>query len=237
MTLTRPTLLLTRPEDAARRFLGQLDPALVAQSAVCISPLIRIVPRTDPVETGTARGLIFTSANAVRAAEHVFIGRDLPAYCVGGATASAARQAGWIAHQIGPDADALVVGLIRERPDGPLVHLRGRHARGDIAQRLTACDLPTREHVIYDQIALPLSSEALRFLDNPGPKIAPVFSPRTACLLADATDRPLVLAALSPAVAGAFGDRPGCTIHIAASPDARSMGALVEKLMQSALSG
>lgn len=238
MSLPKPTLLLTRPEAASRRFIGQLDPVIMAQVEVVISPLIRIACRTDPISFEGIRGLIFSSANGVLSAKSVTDRRDLPCFCVGLATTRAARQAGWTAHQAGQDADTLVAALCRDKPDAPLLHLRGEHGRGNVAQRLTERGLITREQVIYEQLAEPLTPEAQKALQGSGPVIAPLFSPRTAQLFAAQTPRRAVtVAALSAAVAQEVAGNASIRAHVAAQPDAQAMGQLVEKLLQSTLAG
>lgn len=167
------TLLLTRPLPASLRFHEELKAAGVSCPAV-ISPLIRIEPL--PVGDLSADvGLIFTSENGVRASGAV-AGR---AWVVGSRTAQAAREAGLTVKHVAPDADALVAYLLANRPDCPLLHLRGEHARGEIAKRVDA-----GEQVVYRQHEMRLSDEALALLAGGGTVIVPLFSPRTAMLLA-----------------------------------------------------
>jgi uroporphyrinogen-III synthase len=221
-----PALILTRPEAASRQFLQTLNADLRARLQVVISPVLRIVPVGGPVDPGAARGIVFTSANAVQAD----LPRDLPCFCVGAATTRAARAAGWDAQQSGTDADSLVARLLADRLAGPLLHLRGRHARGDVAARLSAGGIACAEQVVYDQLAQPLSGEALTALGDAA--ILPVFSPRSAELIAPQlpAQGDVRIAALSPAVAAIFTGLSARQVHVCARPDAGAMRDLVEKL-------
>jgi uroporphyrinogen-III synthase len=124
------------------------------------------------------------------------------------------------------------------RPDAPLLHLRGRHARGDIAGQLGAAGLPVREQIVYDQKSLPLSDAALACLKGPAPVIVPLFSPRSARLFAGAYPGPVAaVAAISHAVADALPDGFARYVAVAEAPNGEAMLSLLEKLVASAVSG
>ena len=169
---------------------------------VVIAPVMDIVPREPgpPVVGGT---LVFSSANGVAAAAGQGLSRALPVVTVGEATARAARAAGWQARCAGPTADALVAALVADPPAGPLLHLHGAHARGDVATRLRRAGIDARDRVIYDQPERPLTAEARAALAGAEPVILPIFSPRSAALLSRDVKAlaPLHVIALSPAVA------------------------------------
>ena len=85
------------------------------------------------------------------------------------------------------------------------------------------------ERVAYAQEAQPLTAQAVALLQGDKPVIAPIFSPRTAEILAAECRRitataPLIVIAMSPAVAEAARDF-AATVIVAAHPDADSMGA------------
>jgi uroporphyrinogen-III synthase len=144
-----PLLLLTRPRPAARRFLDACEEALWEPIPAILSPVLAIRPLLLEVGERPA-ALILTSENgAARAGELGLAG--LPAWCVGPRTAQAAREAGLEAVEAGPDAEGLLAALLAARPQGPLLHLRGEHARGDLAPRLRAGGLEAREAVAYAQ--------------------------------------------------------------------------------------
>ena len=89
-------LLLTRPQQDAQRTAAALS---LQGHQVEIAPLLHIAPVADAaLGSGPWSGLIFTSANAVRAVEglaSVAALAGLPAFAVGERTAAAARAAGF----------------------------------------------------------------------------------------------------------------------------------------------
>ncbi len=215
-------LLMTRPEAAAARFVEALPVPLKAQLDVLYSPLIRICPLPQPAEAGSACGVIFTSINGVAAAAG---SQGLPAYCVGEATARAARKKGWHASACGGTAEALIETLIAKAPQGPLIHFRGAHARGNIASRLMAAGLECAEKVIYEQVLDPLTTAATAVLVGPTPVLVPLFSPRTAqhfSKLCPAEARPILLA-LSNAVAQPLKTLNYKDLQICSEPTAKAM--------------
>lgn len=222
MSEQNPVVLLTRPRPASERFAEALAARIGVAPRVVISPLLGIVPMPDARDDISAGAAIFTSANAVAAARPL----GLPAFCVGEATTRAALRAGWQAVCLGENAEALIDALARNPPGtGPLMHLRGRHQRTDIAGRLTARGIACTDRVLYDQRLIPLNSEAQDCLAGPDPVIAPLFSPRTARQFAETAqslDR-VYAVALSPAVADCLKTRALGEVICAARPDTEAM--------------
>lgn len=238
MTVQRPILLLTRPRGASDALAADIALRLGDTVGVVVSPMIEIVHLPGPLALTGVRGLIFTSVNGVKAAAALTHDRDLPAYCVGPSTTRQADAAGWRAEMAGPDAEALVRRLRALRPDAPLLHLRGRHARGDIAGQLGAVGLPVREQIVYDQRPLPLTGAAMACLQGSAPVIVPLFSPRSARLFAEASPGPVAaVAAISHAVADALPDGLARRVAVAEAPNGEAMLSLLEKLAASAVSG
>ncbi|SCY81190.1 uroporphyrinogen-III synthase [Paracoccus tibetensis] len=209
-----PPLLLTRPEADARRFAALLPgwPAVIA-------PILRIEPVAhDAQALAEAPGLVFTSAHAVPAAG---AGRGRPAICVGAQTGAAARAAGFSVTE-GQGTAASLLPLIAAA-SVPLIHPHGRHL---------ARALPVPGMVVYDQVPQPLGAEAEALLAGAAPVILPVFSPRSARLLAEAvaTARaPLWLAAISAAADDAFA-APAAQRALAPAPSAAGMVAAIRGL-------
>lgn len=227
---------MTRPQEAAERFVSALPRAIGRRLTPVYSPLITIAPFVQAIDLGDARGLIFTSVNGVAIAATQMHRRDLPCYCVGESTTKAARQAGWSADFAGPTAEALIESLHRNQPVAPLLHLRGTHSRGAVAARLTAMGCLTREQVIYDQPLLPLTQEALIALNGSDPVLAPLFSPRTARQFANqhVGGAPLHLAALSSAVAKSVKHLKSISIIVSPTPNSTAMAQLVGQMIESA---
>ena len=123
--------------------------------------------------------------------------------------------------EVAPEAEALLAVLLRDRPAGRIVHLRGTQSRGRIAERLREAGLTCDEAITYRQDARPLTAEAATLLAGPAPVVAPLASPRTAALLADLGPfaAPLCVVALSVAVAEAAGPLMPVSLTVAARPD------------------
>lgn len=182
----RQTLLLTRPAEQSRAFAEALEAALPGRFAPVIAPLLRIAPAEVTLDLSGAAGLLFSSANGVEQFAARVADRRLPALCVGEMTAEAARRAGFAAESAGGDVVALAaLAIARHRPGaGAFVHVRGRHAAGDLIGRLAAAGVPARAAEIYDQVPCPLSDDAGRLFTDGSIRIITLFSPRSAALLA-----------------------------------------------------
>ena len=231
MTATPPTILITRPADQSESFAAGLRARIAPEVPLILSPLLEIVP--VPFRLPAApRFLVLTSVHAAEAAGRAGLG-PLPAFCVGDRTAEAARAGGFMPHSAAGDAAALLALLKEARPNGPGLYLRGRHAASDIAEDLNSAGIDTFSIVAYDQVPRPLSAAARGALEAAAPVILPVFSPRSARLLAAEAARataPLDLIAISAATAAAW-DGPPVVCAIAAVPDGAAMeDAVVERV-------
>jgi len=234
-----PHLLLTRPRPQSERFAESLRAELPGLR-VTIAPLMAIV--LDPPAPGAAEGIagvIFTSENGGAGFAAGCARRDLPVWCVGPRTARAAREAGFAeVHEGGGDARALIATLLDQRPEGPLLHARGSHAAADISGALRDAGIGARDLVVYDQRAQPLPPEGAALLAGAGDVVVPVFSPRSARLLAehlppDGNGARLHLIAISAAAAQPLAGHDAIHAqHIVSAPDARAMHSMVAKVMR-----
>ena len=211
---------MTRPRTAADRFVSEMPAPLRSQLSPLFSPLLEIVPVTGWQDITAEEVAIFTSRNGV---VHGPDGNGRTAYCVGVATTAQARDRGWAAQRAGADASDLVATILADAPDRPLVHIRGTHTRGDVAERLAAMGQAVRDCVVYDQRLLPLTQHAQDALTGKTATIVPLFSPRTALQFArqapSLTSTQVI--ALSPAVAEAA--TPLLVDHVCMRPDAAAM--------------
>jgi uroporphyrinogen-III synthase len=215
-------LLLTRPEEASRRFLAACEAAHQGPIRAIIAPVLAIRPLEVRL-SGRPSALILTSANGAARAGEMDLGA-LPAWCVGPQTAATARRLGFEAVEAGPDADGLVDAVLRARPVGRLLHIRGEHARGDIAERLREAGLDVGEITAYRQEALAPTAEARAALEGRQPLVVPLFSPRSAALLAAWDPRaPLRVVAISDAVAEAARPLVPESVRVARSPASEAM--------------
>lgn len=234
MSGDRPLVLLTRPRAQSERFARTLADRVGPAVEVAIAPVMEIATVEGEIPLEGVGGLVFTSENGVAAFARATPDRSLPAYCVGDRTAAAARDAGLKARSARGTAVELIETIAADPPKGQLLHLRGEHARGDVAGALVARGLPAAERVVYAQRALPLPARLGERIAAAPATIVPLFSPRSAGLVAewlDAPPRRLVLVTMSPAVTAAWtGPRPDL-LREAPRPDADAMlQALVEAI-------
>jgi uroporphyrinogen-III synthase len=181
------TLILTRPREQAEAFAAAVEARLPGRFRSVIAPLLDIVPVDAALDLDGLQGLLFTSANGVAVFAARTAERGLPAWCVGEMTAAAARQAGFAAQSADGDVEALAaqVAAIHRPGGGAFLHVRGRHAAGDLVGRLAAHGIAVRPAELYDQQPRPLDPAVAPLLRRGAPVVA-VFSPRSARLLAEA---------------------------------------------------
>lgn len=223
----RPTLLLTRPKAQSLRFADGFRARFGGDWPVLVAPLMEIAPlMRDAGED--ADGLILTSANALPSLAPA---RGRLAWCVGAATAQAAARAGFRT-EVAQGDGASLARLMRARgAQGRLFHAHGRHLSVDL-QALMAGQpgLEIDAAAVYDQVALPPPPALLDLLAGETPVLAPVFSPRSAALLADVPRRaPVWLAAISDAAARAF--PAPARLATAPGPDADGVLAALGELL------
>jgi uroporphyrinogen-III synthase len=146
-------LLVTRPEPEG----GRTAVLLRARGhEVWLAPLLRIEPVADPVfGPGPWAGVVFTSANAVRAAASHRRSSELaglPAYAVGARTRQAAVEAGF-AGTVSAEGDVDdLARLIAAEAGGaglPLLYFAGNDRAGDLAAALGKALLSVETVVAY----------------------------------------------------------------------------------------
>lgn len=232
MTDPRPTLLLSRPRAESRAFAAAFRARHGADWPVIVAPVLELAP-TGAVVPGFDIA-IFTSRHAVAA---LAPGGGRRAYCVGARTAEAARAAGFSV-QAGAGTAADLLDLIRaERPAGRLLHARGDTVAVPLAEQLTLAGLETQEAVVYHQQPQPFAPDLLDRINAAGRLVAPVFSPRSAQLLAQrlaGLRLKLSVAAISPAVARAAQALHPDRIAVAPQPDRAGVEAAVSRLLGAA---
>lgn len=229
--MTKPTLLMTRAMPASQQFVAGLDPQLMQDVTVLMSPMLDIVPTRNTPASENYSAVIFTSSNGVLYAPP---GAGRTAHCVGTRTAEQAKAGGWRVDLVCRDAQELIAALIKRAPLGPFLHIAGAHRRGDIAQTLCAANLPTQVHVAYTQPLLPLTQAAKSALFGEGRVIVPLFSPRVAAHFASQAvcNAQVHILTMSRAVADALGQSCAGRVHIAPDPTGQEMREGVENLLR-----
>ncbi len=224
-----PTLVLTRPEAQSRALAAELAAELGPNIPIVISPVLEIEGTGTAVDLSGYAGVILTSANAVRFAPDL---AGIRAYCVGERTAEAARNAGADVKLVAQNADDLVARL---KGPGPLIHLRGEYARGQIADRLKSAGIDTHEAVIYRQNDCPLSEEARELIEGETAVILPLYSPRSAELVGAQVEhvgRRVRALAISLEAAKRWRAETGTDAEICPWPTGAEMRTMIEAALQ-----
>lgn len=176
-------VLLTRPLEDSRAVAEALRPDGIP---CLIWPLTRIEPMAAAVAVpaGTG-GLLFTSANAVRAFAGVEGRRDLPALCVGEATAEAARRAGFGDVRSADGDSRALCELARRSRISAFLHPHGRDAAGDLADWLRESGQKVTEAVLYRAVeAGPPPTPVAAALAAGAVNLVTVWSRRAGAILA-----------------------------------------------------
>lgn len=151
MSVRRKKIWITRAQPAAaataERVRGLGHDALVA-------PLLAVHDLEDvEIDLSGVAALAFTSANGVRAFAARSGDRALKVFAVGGATAQAARQAGF-GSVLSSDGDVAVLarGIAARRGElkGAVLHAGAADLAGDLAGALSAQGVEARRLILYE---------------------------------------------------------------------------------------
>ena len=119
-----------------------------------VAPLLAVKPLADvDIDLRGVAALAFTSANGVRAFADKSPRRDLTVFAVGPATAEAAKTAGFGTIETADgDSSALAakVAATLKPDDGPLLHVAGSVAAGDLAGDLRGRGYTVERVALYD---------------------------------------------------------------------------------------
>jgi uroporphyrinogen-III synthase len=183
MSGRRKKIWITRAQPGAdataERVRGLGHDALVA-------PLLA-VHELENVEIDLAgvAALAFTSANGVRAFADKSAVRDLRVFCVGGATAQAARQAGFRAVlSTDGDVEALAQGIAARRGElkGCVLHAGAVELAGDLVGALERQAIEGRRLTLYETRPVAIAEAELKMLLKADAVL--LHSPRAARALA-----------------------------------------------------
>ena len=192
--MSTKTVLITRAQPGAARTASKLH-ALGYEPV--LSPVLETewLAQEDGLDIAGIDALIFTSAKGVRGFANLSDVRDIPAWCVGEATAEAACEAGLAAvkHADGNAGD-LFERLVSQAAKGTrFLHLGNEAAAGDLSARLSEAGLPSRFKALYRmQNAKALSNAASRAIQSGLPLGVLIHSAKGAeSFLALSKDMPL----------------------------------------------
>ncbi len=182
MTGPRRHILITRPKDDAEVLAADLKKRGFTP---LIAPMLSIRSIADAaLVTRGIQGVLFTSANGVRAFAARSDRRGLTVWCVGPATASTAREAGF--HDVrtaGGNVQELAKMVIENvKPsEGALLHAAGSTVAGDLAGLLSKAGFTVDRATLYEAVpASSLPAEAAEALAARTVRAVLFFSPRTA---------------------------------------------------------
>lgn len=222
-----PTVLITRPADAAERFRAALK-----QSAGPFRSLI--LPAFEIVSSGASIpdfdvGIFTSRAGIVFAPK----GRNRVAYCVGDATADAATRSGYRAHSAQGSASDLCQVILEQAPQDKLLHIRGEVSLGDVMATLSAGGLQCSEVVAYRKDPKRLDRNMLEPVAEAKKLIVPLFSAETVSIIGswDVDFSPATAVSISAAVGHVAAALNPAEIVVADAPDLPSMVASTARLI------
>lgn len=150
MTSPPPTVWITRAEPGAAATARRVA---AAGFTPCVLPLLETVDlpgAAGDLARAAPAALAFTSANGVRAFARLNPRRDLTAWCVGPATADAARAAGFRDVIAGRgDVAALARDILSAPAAGEILHAAAEAPAGDLVGALVAAGRPARRITVY----------------------------------------------------------------------------------------
>lgn len=244
-------VLVTRPDPAARRTAQRLSD--LGHLPVLLPLFETRFLEIDPaLADGSRAALIFTSANAVKAVgrslDKAFITSDIPVYTVGGATAHAARTAGFAEIRQGEgngrDLARLIVadivaGRLSPTARSPVIYLSAEDRRSDLEAELSAASVPLETAVVYRMEKISYSTDfilshkmtpspgaILLYSTNAARRFFELLSPQTL----ESSARGAIIACLSDEIAAACPPSLAGLIRVARSPDEAALLETIEGL-------
>lgn len=228
-------VIVTRAEPGASDTAARLA---ALGHEVMLAPMLIVRPLDDPAALGDAQGLLFTSSNGVRAFAATPAARALSVFCVGDATAAAAREAGFVSVRSADGDLRSLAQLVSRELDparGALIHIAGADLAGDLAGLLRAHGFDVRVHTAYRAMstdALPPNIAAALAASPPAVDAVMFHSARGASqFVALAKGRAglerITALCLSEAVAAAARAISWRQVHVAATPRESELLALL----------
>lgn len=181
-------IIVTRADPGASETLQRLD-ALGYAALPAPTLFLAAKPDTPLPAPHASSGLVFTSANGVRAFAERRDDRRLPAWCVGPATADAAMRAGFLTiHESAGNAVDLAHFIAAQSvPKAqPLLHVANAAAAGNLKRELAALGFGVEFAPLYEmRPATELPQAVLDLIDDRSPAIMLVHSAKGASAFAD----------------------------------------------------
>lgn len=231
-------VIITRAEPGASKTFKGVG-ALGLQPILSPALILQADPDVDLPDVNGLSGVIFTSANGARFYAERENDRGLTAWCVGPATARAARDVGFEeVEESSGNASALAATIASTiaPPEKPLLHVANSAAKGDLQRELKMRRYKVKFAPLYRAMTAPgLSPEAQSLLQTKTPGIVLVHSAKGSDafleLVADHSHAGLSVVAISSLAAAPLEAAGLTNIHIATTPNERS---LMDALKQAA---
>jgi len=231
-------ILVTRPREDAKQLIAALTAH--GHDGLVASLLDIHMLDGEDLNLDGVQALLLTSANGARAFAARSPERDIPALCVGDATAREALALGFETVKSAAGDVVALAALTRAELDpanGALLHPAGSRVAGDLAGLVQDTGFVYRREVLYEAIkASALPSEAQANLAAGTVDGVLLFSPRTGVAFARLVDKAGVGAhltsvdayCLSDAVAHTIAALPWKSVQVATRPDQASLLALLD---------
>jgi uroporphyrinogen-III synthase len=233
--------LVTRPREESETLAAALA---VRGIDALIEPLMEVCfCASAALDLAGVQAVLCTSANGARALARASEERRMPILAVGDASAARARAEGFtIVESAGGDVNDLVrLAAARLRPgDGPLLHVAGNVAAGDLLGALRARGFSVERSILYEaRPVATLSPAAVGALRSGEIGCALFFSPRTAAVFARLVGSACVAEccgtitalSISAAADAALTDLPWLERHIAEWPNQPALLDLLDRVL------
>ena len=224
---------LTRPADDSAALTDILNGRGVA---TIIAPVMKLELLSAPTTTKQPSAILLTSRHAAFGIHDDW--KDLPTYCVGEATAQAARDAG-CSNVIAGNGEVLSLLPVLSKafaPDDKILYLSGEEVRFDLPTLAASHHLTITREIVYRTVAeTTLTDELKSALTNKTIAGVSCFSPHTARIIGEllttanfsASAADLDFYAISLAVAEAAAGLPWKSIHACHLPTRDAMVDLI----------
>ena len=203
MSLADIPIIVTRAEPGATETVERLKARGLTP---VLAPMLCLVelPECQMPEPAELSGVVFTSANGVRTYAARRSDRHLPVWCVGPATAQAARDKGFeTVHESAGNAVDLAHFIARRSPPpkNPLLHVANAAATGVLKETLDANEYQSVFAPIYEmRPARSLPEPVARLIDQNEVCIILVHSEKGAAAFAPLTNTSIISNGIAVAI-------------------------------------
>lgn len=230
MAASRIPVIITRAEPGTSETAARIE-ALGAEPILASVLSLQPDPDAPLADLKSVTGLVFTSANGVRVYAEREGDRTLTAWCVGPATATAAREAGFsdVRESAGNAIDLAEFIAANAKPSShPLLHVANAAAKGDLKAELERLGFAVQFTPLYRmQPAAALPDAAIQALTQEAPAIVLIHSAkgaeRFAALCENLSRDQLTAVAISDPASAPLAPLKLAGLHIADAPNEDSL--------------